>query len=411
MRINRIVVLGNKDHGKSTIIGSMLIATKSVSEERVKEARRQSKRLGKRFEPGFILDSFSAEREGGLTIDASMAQIKYRDSAFELIDVPGHEELIKNMVSGASYAKFAILAVSAKRSEGICPQTKRHVFLAKMLGINNIIVAVNKMDTVGYSESRFNELKHELCIFLDRIGIESKNVKFVPISAYNSDNLASVSKNIRWHSGKSLLEEMRILSKHGNDAASDGNLRVILQGSMMHGTDSLLIGNVASGTVKAGSMVRILPIGTASRISTLFVKGQKRRYANAGENVAIKLDSQVSADLRGAVVYNYDYKNANVANHLDALIFMTKKIKVGVSIKFNGIELNGKVKIKTVIDTADGSENGPKHEQPLNAAVVRIELEHGVPAEPFNSSKELGRFVLYQAGKFSGIGIISSVSK
>ena len=409
--INRVTLIGHKDHGKSTLIGSMLIATKSVSEERINEAKKQSKKLGRKFEPGFMLDSFSDEREGGLTIDTSRAQMKYKDCAFELIDVPGHEELIKNMISGSSYAKFALLAISAKKGEGVSPQTKRHVFLAEMLGIKNLIVAVNKMDTVGYNDKRFKEIKEELGIFLDKIRIESKKVQFVPISAYYADNLSNKSKNMVWYGGKPLLGVMRSMSKQGNVIASDGNLRIILQGSMPHETDSLLIGNVVSGTAKVGGKVKILPIGKASRINTLFVKGQKRRNANAGENVAIKLHKPIIPNLKGSVVYDYKYKNAKVSKHLDALIFMVRKIKGDVSIKFNGTEHKGKVKIKKIIDTTDGSEKGPEYTQLLNAAVVHIKLERGIPAEPFNASKELGRFVIYQTNQFSGIGIISSVSK
>ncbi|EQD45119.1 translation elongation factor EF-1, subunit alpha, partial [mine drainage metagenome] len=143
MIVRRVTLLGHKDHGKSTLIGNLLISTKSVSEARVEDAKRTSIRLGRKFEPGFLLDSFEEEREGAMTIDTTRAQIKYRGSAFEFIDVPGHEELIKNMISGASYADSALLIVSAKKGEGITGQTRRHIFLAKMLGIERVVVAVN----------------------------------------------------------------------------------------------------------------------------------------------------------------------------------------------------------------------------------------------------------------------------
>ena len=241
MEINKVTLLGHKDHGKSTLIGSLLIVTKTVSKDRLNEAKKQSANLGRKFEPGFILDSFSEERKGGLTIDTSRAQVKYRDSAFEFIDVPGHEELIKNMISGASYAKFALLIVSANKNEGIRPQTKRHIYLSRMLGIEKLIVAVNKMDTVGYDKDIFEQIHKELGEFLEKIGVDSRSVNFVPISAYGSENLSKRSSNMPWYKGKPLLDLMCEMAKKRSNGPSDGNMRVILQGSMPHESDSLLI--------------------------------------------------------------------------------------------------------------------------------------------------------------------------
>src|SRR5271154_1586737 len=191
MDVTEVTLLGHKDHGKSTLIGNMLITTKSVSEQRINDAKKTSKKLGRNFEPGFILDSFEEEREGGLTIDTTRAQVLYKGNAFEFIDVPGHEELIKNMISGASNADFAVLMVSAKPDEGIRDQTFRHLYLAGMLGIKKILVAVNKMDKVGYEENRFDEIRSRILTFLIKTGFEKKNLYFVPISAYNAENLVS----------------------------------------------------------------------------------------------------------------------------------------------------------------------------------------------------------------------------
>lgn len=411
MIINRATLLGHKDHGKSTLIGSMLITTGSVSEERIAEAKNQSRKLGRKFEPGFILDSFSEERRGGLTIDTSRAQVKYRDSAFEFIDVPGHEELIKNMISGASYAKFALLIVSANKDEGIRPQTKRHIYLSRMLGIGKLIVAVNKMDTVDYSKDRFERIKAELSEFLEKIGVNSKAVNFVPISAYGSDNLTKKSANLKWYKGKPLLELMREMAKQKDYGPSDGSMRVILQGSMPHESDSLLIGNVASGTIKVGSRVKVLPINKVSKVTALFVKGVKKKSANVSENVAIKLANPITDDSKGGVVYDTSFKSGKNTKNIGALVFIVKKIKGPVRVKFNGIELSGNVSVKRIIDTTTGSEMDPRSAQQLNAAVVDIKLNKDIPAEPFTSSRELGRFVLYQGDKFSGIGIITSVGK
>ncbi len=183
MKINRITLLGHKDHGKSTLIGNLLIKTNSVSEQRISEAKRISTELNKPFEPGFILDSFEEERREGLTIDTTRVQLKYKDAAFEFIDVPGHEELIKNMLSGASYADFALAVVSAASNEGIKDQTKRHIYIADLIGINRIVIAVNKMDKINYDEKRFNDIKNSLMHYFSKVGINKRNIIFIPISA------------------------------------------------------------------------------------------------------------------------------------------------------------------------------------------------------------------------------------
>ena len=409
MMINRVTMLGHKDHGKSTLIGSLLIATDSVSEERLNEAKAYSKKLGRKFEPCFILDSFSEERKGGLTIDTSRAQIKYKDSAFEFIDVPGHEELIKNMISGASYASTALLVVSANGAEGIKPQTKRHVYLAKMLGIEKLIVAVNKMDTVGYSKTRFDEMSAELTVFFKMIGMEEKHIHLVPISAYNFDNLMKKSPKMKWYKGKPLLEMLIESTKQAHAAAGEANTRILIQGSMPHGEKTMLIGNVASGRIKVGTEIKIMPSGQSAKIKSLFVKGLKKDVAASGKNVAIELDKSIAGDSKGMVIYEKGSEPSGSAKRLDVLVFIVKRLGSKVTIKFNGIEVKGSLNIKKLIDTTSGKEEAPRGEQELNAADAEIRLTRLISAEPFVRSRELGRFVIYQKKEFSGIGIINRV--
>lgn len=408
MIVNKVTLLGHKDHGKSTLIGSMLMATNSVSEERIKDAKKYSRKLGRKFEPGFILDSFSEERSGGLTIDTSRAQVKYRDSAFEFIDVPGHEELIKNMISGASYASFALLMVSAKRDEGIRPQTKRHIFLAKMLGIGRIIVAVNKMDTVGYDQARFNEIKEELSGFFVRIGIDPKSVRFVPISAYASENLSKRSNRMGWYKGEPLLDVMRYETKQKGVVAQGGATRVLVQGSMEHGSDTLLLGSVVSGTIRSGDQIRIMPSGYGAKVVSIFVKGARKESGKPGENVAMKVDRDVKSP-KGMVIYGKESKAIRPVKRFRATVFVVKPVDARAKIKFNGIEVGCRIKATRTIDTTSGEVSGGAHASELNAIDAEIETEKPIAAEPFSSSRELGRFIVYNGREFSGIGTISAV--
>ncbi|MDE1860333.1 MAG: 50S ribosome-binding GTPase [Candidatus Micrarchaeota archaeon] len=405
MKINKVTLLGHKDHGKSTLIGNMLITSGAASEQRINEAKKTSRKLGRRFEPGYILDSFEEERQGEMTIDTTRAQVKYRDVAFEFIDVPGHEELIKNMISGASYASFALLIVSAKADEGIRPQTKRHIFLAKMLGIDRIIVAVNKMDTIGYDEKEFERIKGELGEFLGGVGIRNDNVYFVPISAYNAENLSAKSPNMKWYKGKPLLDVMRTVVK-SNEEVEDPHLRILLQGTIPHETGSMLIGNVLSGSIRSGQRIMILPEGANATVKDLFVKGSRTKSASTGENVAMLLDKPISREPRGSVIYS-EGSRQRPSDEIKATVFLTKEIGEKITVRFNGSNLQGKIAINSLIDTTTGSREAPKSgNYALNAADVNIKLGKKIQAEPFTDSRELGRFVLYEGSKFAGIGII-----
>ncbi len=403
MRVNTVTLLGHKDHGKSTLIGNLLITTKSVSAQRINDAKKTSRNLGRHFEPGFILDSFEEERKGGLTIDTTRAQILYKGKAFEFIDVPGHEELIKNMISGASNADFAVLMVSAKYDEGIQNQTFRHLYLARMLGIRRIVVAVNKIDRANYDKKRFEEIKARIKRFLIKIGFAEKNIDFVPVSAYNAENLTTISGNTPWYKGKTLLDLMSRNLNAGRKPKAYGT-RVSVQGSIESGDGRLVIGKVLSGTIKEGDTILIMPKNAKSKILKMYIKGKKSKSAAAGQNIAIKLNANMLADLRGSIICS-STNPARPLKTMQALIFAVKKPVAAQTMKFNGNSFPCKIKVDKVIDTTTG-DTVNKPLSPLNAAIARIELKDPIMAEPFIRSEELGRFVLYDGQDFSGIGVV-----
>lgn len=402
MDITRVTLLGHKDHGKSTLIGNLLIQTKSASEAKISEAKRISKSLGRQFEPGFILDSFEEEREGGLTIDTTRAQILYKGKAFEFIDVPGHEELIKNMISGASNADFAVLMVSAKEDEGIRPQTFRHLYLAGMLGIKRIVVAVNKMDSVKYSEGRFDEIRGQVDGFLLRIGFSKDAINFIPLSAYTAENLITRSPKMPWYGGDTLLDTMLEDAKAIH--ANSDELRISVQGNLEQGKDSLLIGKILSGSIKNGERVISLPKGERFAVKGIFMKGKKTSSASIGQNVALKLDKPAGKELRGSVI-TAESSALRPSKRISALIFAVKKPTGMATLRINGNSLQCSVKVNEVIDTTTGKPSKGAL-GPLNAARATIELRDSIVVEPFSKSEELGRFVLYDGNEFSGIGTV-----
>jgi translation elongation factor EF-1alpha len=407
MMVKNISLLGHKDHGKSTLIGSLLMNTGSATQVRINEAKTYSKKMHKSFEPAFILDSFAEERTGEMTIDTTRAEIKYKNLAFAFIDVPGHEELIKNMISGASYGETAVLLVSAKKDEGIRDQTKRHLFISRMLGIGTLVVAVNKMDLVGYDEKRFEEIKRGLVGFIEKIGFEKKNVYFVPISAYNGENLVKKSMKMKWYRGGTLLE---FIYKNATRKTKNklGALRIVVQG-IIDRNEGIIGGKIINGQLRTGHKISILPMLKNAKVTEIIVKGKRVKKANVGENVAIRLDRKAGFEMRGTVIAEANDKPV-LTSSIRAKIFVTNKFVNQMKIKFNGIDIKcNRIKILEVIDTRTGEKSNSKTAEVLDAVEAKLQLEKKLPIEEFETTKELGRFVLYNKNEFAGVGVITKI--
>ncbi len=407
MLVKTIALLGHKDHGKSTLIGNMLMLTGAATKVRIREAQEYSKRLHKDFEPAFILDSFAEERLNEMTIDTTRAEIKYKNLAFAFIDVPGHEELIKNMISGASYGEVALLLVSVKKDEGIRDQTKRHLFISRMLGIDKLIVAVNKMDTVGYDRQAFEKVREELAGFTAKMGFEKSNVHFVPISAYRGDNLVKRSPRMRWYQGKPLIDILYDAAK-GKGRFQRGELRMITQGVIPGDAEEHVVGRIVSGSIRSGEKVSVLPQGLTVKVVGIMVKGKRVKSGNVGENVALQLDRNLEGELRGSVITGIEHK-PKVTDLVRLKIFVTSRFGKSMSVKFNGIDIVCKsVKVLHEIDVTTGETRGTKNARPLGAVEADVRLARKVPVENYDTTRELGRFVLYSDGRFAGIGTIGN---
>jgi len=406
MKVRQITLLGHKDHGKSTLIGSLLMLTKSVTQTRINEAKKYSKKLKKDFEPAFILDSFHEEREGGLTIDTTRAEVLYKNTAFSFIDVPGHEELINNMISGASYASVALLIVSAKKNEGIQDQTKRHLFIARMLGIKKLIVAINKMDLVEFSEQRFMQIKDELSDFINRIGFRSEDVSYIPISAYKGENILDHSANMKWYKGPPLLKALKETPEAGR-AKDDGALRIILQG-FLNGKRNSVMGKVVRGSIRLGEKATcIIPLNVNVIIKSIVVRGKRVNSAKEGNSVVLGLDREINQDVRGSIICGEAYCPIPTDN-IRARVFLTKALGKDTTIKFNGMEIRCSIKPLSYIDPTTGQSskrNGLKGSS-LIAIDAQLKLSRKIAAERFEDTQELGRFLVYTGTEFAGIGII-----
>ena len=402
-----ITMLGEKDHGKSTLIGNLLIGTGTATEARINEVKKSVKSA--RFEPAHILDSFAEERVQEMTIDTTRAELVYKKAILELIDVPGHLELIKNMMSGASNSDLAVLMVSVKKEEGFQPQTKRHIFLASMFGIKALIVAINKMDFADYDKSIFERTKREISEYLDSIGFDKPKI-FVPISAYNNENLISISKNMPWYKGEPLLDIVRDFAGRHSKKSGISGTRMLVQDSMDIEGERTIFGILYNGSMAVNDTVRIEPNGASATVHNLFVKGKKVRTAKEGANVAVTFKKDVEIE-RGSVVYGKSEKPYR-KGAFDAKIFVINGIDAspggGLSLKMNNnlMPLKG-IKVSKVLSPISGKYSEPSKKIAANNVVyANLSLKVQYPVERYEDYSELGRFAIYRNDDFVGVGVV-----
>ncbi|RKX94237.1 MAG: hypothetical protein DRP84_07340 [Spirochaetes bacterium] len=281
-----IVLIGHKDHGKSTLIGRLLLDTKSVRESRLKEVKEVDESIGQKFELAHLVDSFKEERENEMTMDTTRAILKGKERNYQLIDVPGHKELIASMLTGAAGAEAALLLVSIE--EGIREQTRQHLEIAKLLGIDQLGVVVNKMDKVGYQKEEFDQITERMKEILDKIGYSSENIHFFPISAWEGDNVVERSRKMPWYKEKTVLE---FIEGEIKEPESFQNLPLIflVQDKYLDECKEILVGPVESGRLKVNQKILILPDRREGEIKTIRDITGESVEAETGQNIGIEI--------------------------------------------------------------------------------------------------------------------------
>lgn len=407
----KISLLGHKDHGKSTLIGRLLYETHSLTEDRINEARAMTKSvLGKDgLEYAFLLDSFEEEREGGFTLDTTRAQVHHGGVIYELIDVPGHKELVKNMLTGASLAHAAILIVSAKEDERLRDETKLHLYLASLLGIKNLVVTINKIDTASYSEETFNSIKDEMAKILKSFGYEK--LSFVPVSARKGDNVMALSEATPWYKGKTVIELMEEFSRIDYEKELEElPARMFVQDIYDMGDEKILVGRLDTGKLSVGQEVAIEPLGVSTAIDEMRVRNDSVKEGRAGQNLGVMLKG--AADVkRGNVCMPADSR-AEPVKSINAKVFCLpgNEIKAGdeLTITCASQEANAKIsgiaeKMNPILD-----KEPRKNVDDIagwEAAEVKIEFNEPLVFESFSKLPHTGRFVLSKGGVVA-VGVV-----
>ena len=287
----KIVIVGHVDHGKSTLVGRLFYDTGSLPDGKVEDIKAACERRGVRFEWAFLLDALKAERDQGITIDTTHTWFKSKRRDYVLIDAPGHREFIRNMVTGASSADAAVLVVDAR--EGVQEQTRTHGYLLHLMGVRQVTVAVNKMDMVGWSQERFQQVAAECVDYLWELGLDAEHVAVVPVSSREGDNIVTRSRRTAWYAGPTMIEALdEFLPPVG---FLDLPLRFPIQDIYKFDDRRILAGRLESGYLRVGDELTFSPSNKTARVASIESWNSKDPVmaARAGESIGVTLDEQI----------------------------------------------------------------------------------------------------------------------
>ena len=280
----RVVFVGHVDHGKSTLIGRILHDTGSLPDGKIEEIKKACAAEGMQFEFAYVLDALLEEQKQNVTIDTTEIPFRTTRRRYAIIDAPGHKEFLKNMITGASRADAAILVIGA--DEGVREQSRRHAYLLSMLGITQVIVVVNKMDLVDFSEQRFREIETEYRKFLQELGLNART--FIPASAKEGENVARASMKMKWYCAASVFEALDLMEAQKRDV--DLPLRFCVQDVYRFDGRRIIAGRIETGTLRVGDELIFSPANKSSVVATIdHWKAPSNGPAIAGDSIGITL--------------------------------------------------------------------------------------------------------------------------
>ena len=411
-----LVFIGHVDSGKSTTVGRILYETGAITEQVLNKLKDEAAKVGKAtFEFAFVMDALKEERERGVTIDISHREFETPKYYCTIIDAPGHRDFVKNMITGASQADAAVLQVSVK--DGVQPQTKEHAFLAKVLGINQIAINMNKIDAVGYKQENYNTVRTEVEKLLTGIGYKVADIKFIPCSGYVGDNLTKKSANMPWYTGPTLLETIDTFKIPPKPL--DKPLRLPIQDVFTitgHGT--VPVGRVETGRMKSGEAVIVMPSGVKGEIKKIEMHHQELAEAGPGDNVGFNLKNVDKKDIRRGDVIGPVSSPPTVAADFTAQIVVLNHptaISVGYTPVFHIHTAQFAGKVIEILEkkdpkTGQTAQTKPDFIKTGDVAIVKIQPLKAVVIEKFADFPPLGRFALRDMGQTVAAGVVLSVT-
>ena len=402
-----LAFIGHVDHGKSTLVGHLLLKAGAIAEQQLDEGEDKFR---------FVMDKLGEERERGVTIDLAHQKFSTKKYDYTVVDCPGHRDFVKNMITGASQADAGVLVVAA--DDGVMPQTKEHVFLSKTLGINQLIVAINKIDLVDYSEDKYNELKEEVSNLIKTVGFNPAEVPFIPLSAFEGDNIDGPSPNTPWYKGDDLISALDKLS--APEKPTNLPLRVPIQDVYsITGVGTVPVGRVETGIMKKGENVIFQPAGASGEVKSIEMHHEVFDVAEPGDNIGFNVRGVGKNDIRRGDVAGHTDSAPTVAKEFDAQIVVLQHpgvITVGYTPVFHChtsqvactfLELSKKLNPATgAVD-----EENPDFLKTGNAAIVKIKPTKPMCLENAKEIPQMGRFAIRDMGQTVAAGLCIEITE
>jgi len=419
-----IVVIGHVDHGKSTMMGHLLYLTKAIDERTIKQYEEEAEKIGKgSFKFAWVMDKLKEERERGLTIDLSFWKFETEKYYFTIIDAPGHKDFIKNMITGTSQADAAVLVVSARKGEfeaGIGPggQTREHAYLAFTLGVNQLVVAINKMDdaSVGWSKNRYDEVRKEVEGLLRQVGYKVEEIPFVPVSAWFGDNLIERSGKMPWYSGPTLVEALNSLKVPPKPV--DKPLRIPVQDVYsITGVGTVPVGRVETGVLKVGDTVVFQPANVKGEVKSIEMHHEPLSEAVPGDNIGFNVRGISKKDIKRGDVAGHPDKPPTVAERFVGQIIVIQHptaIAAGYTPVIHAHTAQVACRFARLVAKLDRRtgqvvEENPSYIKRGDVALVEFEPVRPMVVEPFKEIPQLGRFAVRDSDYTVAVGVVREV--
>ena len=394
----RFLTCGNVDDGKSTLIGRLLYDSKLIYEDQLQAVTRDSKKVGTTGDApdlALLVDGLQAEREQGITIDVAYRYFSTEKRKFIIADTPGHEQYTRNMATGASTCDLAIILIDARY--GVQTQTRRHTYIASLLGIKNIIVAINKMDLVEFSEARFNEIQTEYAGFVAQLGDRKpNNIIFTPISALNGDNVVNKSPNTPWYTGETLMGTLESVEINRSSVTNDFRFPVQYVNRPNLNFRGFC-GTVALGDVSAGDKIVALPSGKSSTVKEIVTYDGNLERAVAGQAVTLTLNDEIDIS-RGNVLVRADQAAPEISRSVNATVvwMADQPLVIGklYNLKVGTQTVPAKVTAINYRTNVNTLEKVQVDSLELNAiANVTVEFDAPVVFDRYQDSRYTGSFI------------------
>ena len=414
MNVLRISTAGSVDDGKSTLIGRLLFDTNSLAQDQKEAIEISSKKMGTEyFDFSLATDGLIAEREQGITIDVAHIYFSTPNRKYIIADTPGHVEYTRNMVTGASTSNLSIILIDARK--GVIEQTYRHFYITTLLRIPQVVVCVNKMDLVNYSEDVFQEIKETFSSLKKRVGFEEQIVEFIPISALQGENIVSFSEKMKWHKGKSLLDFLEKAKTEGSSRNCPTRFPVqyVIRPKQEQYHDFRgYTGTLLSGTLHVGEEVAVFPSQTRTKVKSIELFEQSIDHASASDSIAIQLEDDVDISRGNMISATSNFPLVGKQIRATVCWMQNTPLKNGVKITVqHGVNnvLAKVLRIHSLINPVSLERKAdPEHLDMNDIGAVEFQLAQSIFYDLYESNKKNGAFILIdnESNNTAGVGFI-----